>query len=407
MPARSAAALERKRELLREWKRNNPDKVRLQKKKYYARNKTKRRNELNRWREKNPEKVKIQRRQYRERKAWPRSLKPWRRKPCRYNFRKTTRQAVIKRDLLEARVELIDFRKTARQPAKDKTVSLEAPVELIDFRKTARQSVKDKKILLEACVELIDFRKTTRQAAKDMQAAEDFDPDETLKELFPAKATRQSTKDMQTMEDFDPDEILKGLFPTKSPQREPHNFVNSEANEASAMELETTIAEPESPPREQYNSSSDSSDSEVDEALAKELDAMLAEPESPPREQYNSSSSSSSDSEVDEALAKELDAMLTEPEDPVKRRINQIRNNRKKAGENRVARIQKRREEEAMIVEMASELDKMMFMIHDMGKWFAEFERENKVERASQFEYSRTIEITTELMSELEQYLFS
>ena len=99
--------------------------------------------------------------------------------------------------------------------------------------------------------------------------------------------------------------------------------------------------------------------------------------------------------------------MLAEPEDPVKRRINQIRNNRKKAGENRVARIQKRREEETMIVEMASELDKMMFMIHDMGKWFAEFEREDKVEQASQFEYSRTIEITTGLMSELEQYLFS
>ena len=179
------------------------------------------------------------------------------------------------------------------------------------------------------------------------------------------------------------------------------------------MELEATIAEPESPqrkpakrkpPKKQYDSSS-SSDSEVDEALVKELEAMIAEPESPPREQYNSSSSS--DSEVDEALAKELDAMLAEPEDPVKRRINQIRNNRKKAGENRVARIQKRREEEAMIVEMASELDKMMFMIHDMGKWFAEFEREDKVERASQFEYSRTIEITTELMSELKQYLFS
>jgi len=130
------------------------------------------------------------------------------------------------------------------------------------------------------------------------------------------------------------------------------------------------------------------------------------EPESPTREQYNSSSDSS-DSEVDDALVKELDAMLMEPEDPVKRRLDQIRNNRKKARENRVARIQKRREEEAMIVELASELDKMMFMIHDMGKWFAEFKREDKVERASQFEYSRTIEITTELMSELERYLFS
>ena len=264
MPARSAAALERRRELLREWKKNNPDKVRLQKKRYRARNKDKRRNELNRWREKNPEKVKIQRRRYRERNAWPRSPKPWRRIPNRYNFRKTTRQTAIKRVSLEARVELIDFRKTPKQTVKDKTVLHEAPVELIDFQKTTRQTVKDKKILLKACVELIDFRKTTRQAAQDVQAAEDVDPDETLKELFPPEATSQSVKDMQTVEDFDPDEILKGLFPTKSPQREPHNFMNSEANKASTMELEATIAEPESPTREQCNSSSDSSDSEVE-----------------------------------------------------------------------------------------------------------------------------------------------
>ena len=86
-------------------------------------------------------------------------------------------------------------------------------MELIDFRKTPRQSVKDKIKLLEACVELIDFRKTTRQAAKD------FDPNEILKGLFPAKAARQSAKDMQTMDDFDPNEILKELFPTKSPQK--------------------------------------------------------------------------------------------------------------------------------------------------------------------------------------------
>lgn len=36
----------------------------------------------------------------------------------------------------------------------------------------------------------------------------------------------------------------------------------------------------------------------------------------------------------------------------------------------------------------------MMLMVHDMGKWFTEFEREDTVERASQFEYSRTVEIT-------------
>jgi len=45
-------------------------------------------------------------------------------------------------------------------------------------------------------------------------------------------------------------------------------------------------------------------------------------------------------------------------------------------------------------------------MLHDMGKWFTQFEREDTVEQATQFEYSQSIEITTELMSELEQYFF-
>ena len=58
------------------------------------------------------------------------------------------------------------------------------------------------------------------------------------------------------------------------------------------------------------------------------------------------------------------------------------------------------------MAEIASELDEMMLKLYDMRKWFTEFEREDTVEQASQFEYSRTVEITTELMSQLEQYLF-
>lgn len=65
-----------------------------------------------------------------------------------------------------------------------------------------------------------------------------------------------------------------------------------------------------------------------------------------------------------------------------------------------------RHKEEEMMAEIASELDKTMLMLNDMRKWFTAFEREDTVERASQLEYSRTVEITTELMSELEQYLF-
>ena len=114
----------------------------------------------------------------------------------------------------------------------------------------------------------------------------------------------------------------------------------------------------------------------------------------------------SSDSETDEELSRELDAVLAEPEDPVKLRLRQIRKNRKKAEENRIGRMRKIQEEEEMIREIALELDQMAFMLHDMGKWFEEFEREDAVEQATQFEYSQSIEITTELMNELEQYLF-
>ena len=59
-----------------------------------------------------------------------------------------------------------------------------------------------------------------------------------------------------------------------------------------------------------------------------------------------------------------------------------------------------------MITEIAAKLDEMMLKLHNMGKWFAEFEREDVVEQASQFEYSHSIEITTDLTAELEQYLF-
>ena len=45
-------------------------------------------------------------------------------------------------------------------------------------------------------------------------------------------------------------------------------------------------------------------------------------------------------------------------------------------------------------------------MLHDMGKWFQQFEREDTVEQATQFEYTRNVEISAELMDQLEHYLF-
>ena len=118
------------------------------------------------------------------------------------------------------------------------------------------------------------------------------------------------------------------------------------------------------------------------------------------------SSCSSSDSDMDEELLREMEAVLAEPKDPVKQRIRQIKKNRKRAEENRVKQMRKRQEEKDIVTELAAELDEMMFKLHDMGKWFAEFECEDAVEQASQFEYSHNIQITTDLMAELEQYLF-
>jgi len=92
---------------------------------------------------------------------------------------------------------------------------------------------------------------------------------------------------------------------------------------------------------------------------------------------------------MDKELLREMEAMLVESEDPVKQRIRQIKKNRKRAEENRVKRMQKRQEEEDMITEIAAELDEMMLKLHNMGKWFEEFEREVAVEQASQFEYSQ------------------
>ena len=276
MPATSAAALQRKREYKREWKKRNTKKVRAQKQRYRERNKDERRDELNRWREKNPDKVKVQKRRYRERKAWPRI-------PATYTRRETT--------------------------------------QIVKYN-------PDKICLREVRVVLSDYRRTPSQTQSPPS---------------------HSTNDPQNIDDFDPDEILRGLF---------------------HVELK--------PPKRKEKTK-----------------------RKPTKKQYESS-----DSEVNEELLREMEEVLAEPEDPVKWRMRQIKKNRKRAEENRIYRMRKRQEEEDMITEIGTELDEMMLKLHDLGKWFAEFEREDAVEQATQFEYSHSIEITTDLMAELEQYLF-
>ena len=41
-----------------------------------------------------------------------------------------------------------------------------------------------------------------------------------------------------------------------------------------------------------------------------------------------------------------------------------------------------------------------------MDKWFTQFEREDTVAQATQFEYAHSVEISAELMNELEHFLF-
>ena len=59
-----------------------------------------------------------------------------------------------------------------------------------------------------------------------------------------------------------------------------------------------------------------------------------------------------------------------------------------------------------MITAIATELDGMSSMLYDMDKWFTQFEREDMVAQATQFEYTHSVEISTELMNELEHLLF-
>ena len=111
----------------------------------------------------------------------------------------------------------------------------------------------------------------------------------------------------------------------------------------------------------------------------------------PPRSRQRSRKSlaysfSSSDSKTDEALSKELDLMLAKPEEPVERRMEEIRKNRKKAEANRVrCMLKKQKQEEKIITAIATELDGVTSMLHDLDKWFTQFESEDTVAQATQF----------------------
>ena len=405
MPARS---LERRREIVREWKKKNPEKVREQKRRYRARRKDEVRfNDI----------------------ACDAIKSLERKNEVKYN------QEKILRKLFRARIVLTDF----RRPAKIREYNREYNRE---WRKKNPEKVREHKRR---------YRARCRAKRCEVRNADMYDPEEILRGLFtdcprtssssppfPLRAvTQRALRSSITMTTSNKSAItyasttttadkststttasLPSPFPLRAvtlrslPQRALPSSTNTTtaAYKSTNTTITTTATLPASPPPQRrgrrLSYSSSDSDSEPDEGLVVELERMLAEPEDPPPQRrgrrLSYSSSSDSDSEPDEGLVAELERMLAEPEDPVKRRLSEIRKNRRVAEENRVKRVRKEQEMEKMIVEIASELDEMSSMLHDMGRWFAQFEREDTVEQ-NRCHFS----VTVELMDQLEHYLFS
>ena len=373
MPARSAAALKRKRERarehVREWKKKNPAKVREQKKRYYARNHDKIQDKLRQWRKNNPELVRAQKRRHKERKVW--SLLP------RTRQRKDKDDEYdpdeILRGLFGVRVVLTDFRR-ALPPPPPLPSSQQQPGKRLSYSSSDSETdeglSKELHLMLAEPEDPVKWRleqlrknrkkaeeNRVRRMQKREKEAEKIIEITAERKVWPLLPRTRQRKDKD--DEYDPDEILRGLFGVR------------------VVLTDFRRALPPPPP--------------------------LPSSQQQPGKRL---SYSSSDSETDEGLSKELHLMLAEPEDPVKWRLEQLRKNRKKAEENRVRRMQKRQKEAEKIIEIAAELDEMSFMLHDMGKWFQQFEREDTVEQATQFEYSHNVEISAELMDQLEHYLF-
>jgi len=181
---------------------------------------------------------------------------------------------------------------------------------------------------------------------------------------------------MERQDDVDPDQLLCSLF---------------------------GLPEVPAPPSPASSSSSSDSESEVDEGLFQELEAMLAEPE--PKEAETLEISTELDEEVSGPINKESYAPppSSPPSNPIQYRLHQLRQNRKKAEQNRVRRMQ----ESIVNEELKAELDVMTRMFCDMKRMMAQREREDRIAQTSQFTYFRQVENTTELMHEFEHYLFS
>ena len=126
---------------------------------------------------------------------------------------------------------------------------------------------------------------------------------------------------------------------------------------------------------DRMDASSDTS-SEVDPRLEEELERVL-----------NESSSDEADSEPEE-------------DDVVEQRLGSLRSRRDDGMKQRLARWEK---EEAESV-LSAEVGGVTTELRDMERWFQQFDREDE---AQPDEYTQTLMVTSNLMNELERFLFS
>ena len=120
---------------------------------------------------------------------------------------------------------------------------------------------------------------------------------------------------------------------------------------------------------------------------------------------------SDTSSEVDPGLEEELERVLNETssdeaseseeeEDVVEQRLASLHSHREEEMKQRLARWER---EEAVTV-LSTELGGINDELRDMERWFEQFHREDE---AQPDEYTQTLMVTSNLMNELERFLFS
>ena len=119
---------------------------------------------------------------------------------------------------------------------------------------------------------------------------------------------------------------------------------------------------------------------------------------------------SDTSSEVDPALEKELERLLnetssdevseSEDEDVVEQKLASLRRKREEDMTQRLARW----EREEAVTDLSAELGRVQSELRDMERWFEGFHREDE---AQPDEYTQTLMVTSNLMNELERFLFS